>query len=285
MSEILEGKILSQNIAERLKQKITTFATTPKLVIVQVGNNEESNTYVKHKKIYGEKIGVIVEYKKYEETIDHQTIIDDIEKCNKDNSVHGIIIQLPIPRHFQSTKIIDTIDSRKDVDGLTSVSFKHLFDNNEGYMPATTKAIFTLLDSKNIELKGKKVVIVGQSTLVGRPTALAMLNRNGTVTVCHTETKNLDKETKQADILIVATGSPHLITEKHVSSDQIIIDIGITVLPHQDPTNGLKKVVGDVDFQNVKDKVKAITPVPGGVGPLTIACLFENLIQAYESVS
>ncbi|MBX4181742.1 bifunctional 5,10-methylenetetrahydrofolate dehydrogenase/5,10-methenyltetrahydrofolate cyclohydrolase, partial [Candidatus Parcubacteria bacterium] len=176
----------------------------------------------------------------------------------------GIIVQLPLPEHVDKDAVIEAINPTKDVDGLTS---KTLFT------PATAKGILTLLDYYKVKIKGKKVVMVGKSQLVGLPITLSLLNRHATVTVCHKQTRNLSQETRQADILIVATGVPGLITPKHVSKGQVVIDVGITVLRN-------KKVVGDVDFENVSKIVQAITPVPGGVGPMTVYSLFENLLKA-----
>ena len=183
------------------------------------------------------------------------------------------MVQLPVPQKINIEKVLEVIDPRKDVDGLTAVNTKHLFDNHPAFIPATARGIVTLLDTSKIKMAGAKVVIVGQSVLVGRPTMLALLNRGATVTICHKDTRNLEKETRQADILITAVGKPKLITAKHVSKNQVVIDIGITVVK-----NG--KISGDVDFENVQKIVKAITPVPGGVGPMTVASLFQNLLEA-----
>ncbi|MES3005390.1 MAG: bifunctional 5,10-methylenetetrahydrofolate dehydrogenase/5,10-methenyltetrahydrofolate cyclohydrolase [Patescibacteria group bacterium] len=274
MSKILDGKKLRDQLVPQLIKKIRETAYKPKLVIIQIGNLKESNSYIKKKKAFGQKLGALVVHKQYPENISEKEVISDISKYNSDSSVHGIMIQLPIPKNLNGTTIIEAIDPEKDVDGLTAKNTKLLFDNTEAFVPATTQGIITLLQHNKIDLVGKKVVIVGESTLVGRPTILALLNRKATVTVCHIHTKNLEKETKQADILIVAVGQPHLITPNHVSKNQIVIDVGITVTEK-------KKVVGDVDYKKVKNIVGAITPVPGGVGPMTVFSLFENLIKSY----
>jgi len=276
MSEILSGKVISEQMAGELAKKIIGLKISPKLVIVQVGNNEASNKYIEYKKKFAEKIGVQIVHKKYDEKVDEKTLISDIKKYNTDTSVHGIIVQLPISKNLNKSKVIESIDPKKDVDGLTSSSIKKLFDNEPGFVSATTKGILKILDHKKINLAGKKVVVVGRSSLVGKPTALALMNRNATVTICHSQTKNLEEETKRADILIVAIGKPKMITKKFVSLGQIVIDVGITV----ELDESKKKVVGDVDFENVKNIVQAISLVPGGVGPLTVACLFENVVLA-----
>ena len=273
MSELIDGKLISKTIEHDLKTKIADLHLSPKLIIIQIGNKEESNTYIKHKIAFAERIGVVVEYKKYAETIAEESVITDIKNYNTDSTVHGIIVQLPVPPQFSATKILETIVATKDVDGLTSASTNSLLRNEPGFVSGATQAVLKILEIKQIDVTGKRIVVVGHSALVGKPTALALMNRNATVTVCHEFTKDLATETKQADILITAVGKPNLITTDHVSAGQMIIDIGITVTAD-------KKVVGDVDFEAVKDIVAAITPVPGGIGPMTIACLFENLITA-----
>lgn len=273
MAKILDGKKLSVRLASRLSRQVKELATKPKLVIIQIGDLAESNTYIRNKKLFGEKIGVIVEHKKYPEEVSESRIISDIKRFNRNRAIGGIIVQLPAPKNFEIERVLETIDPKKDVDGLTSTNTKHLFDNHEAFIPATAKGVLTLLENAKISLVGKRVVIVGQSSLVGRPVMLALLNRGVTVTMCHKNTRNLAEETKRADVLITAVGLPKLITAKHVSKNQTVIDIGITVTKN-------KKVVGDVDFEKVKNIVKGITPVPGGVGPMTVASLFQNLLKA-----
>ncbi|MDP2641892.1 MAG: bifunctional 5,10-methylenetetrahydrofolate dehydrogenase/5,10-methenyltetrahydrofolate cyclohydrolase, partial [bacterium] len=235
----------------------------------------ESNTYIRNKKVFGEKIGVVVEHKRYSNTVRESRIITDISKYNADRSVHGIMVQLPAPKGFDIERVLETIDPQKDVDGLTALNTKHLFDNNEAFVPATAKGIISLLEEYKVRLVGRRIVIVGQSSLVGRPAMLTLLNKGATVTMCHKDTLNLDKETKRAEILISAVGRPKLITRKHVFPRQIVVDVGINIMKN-------KKIVGDVDFENVSKIVKAITPVPGGVGPMTVVSLFQNLLKAYS---
>ncbi|OHA88848.1 MAG: hypothetical protein A3C70_02090 [Candidatus Zambryskibacteria bacterium RIFCSPHIGHO2_02_FULL_43_14] len=273
MSIILDGKKLSNRLALKLMAKISKLAINPKLVIIQIGNLDRTNVYIKKKKEFAEKIGAKVLHEKYPKNIQIEKVISNILKFNKDRSIHGIIVQLPLPKNFDTTRIIMAIDQRKDVDGLTAKNTRLLFDKKNGFVPATAKGILTLFKNYKIDLTGKKITMVGQSSLVGRPIALALLNEGATVTVCHTHTRNLKEETKRADIIVVAAGHPGLITKNHVSSGQIVIDVGITL------KNG--KVVGDVDYEKVSKIVKAITPVPGGVGPMTVFSLFENLVKAY----
>lgn len=273
MTKILDGRAMSRNIEKTLLRKVSNLALRPKLVIMQVGNKEESNTYIRHKIAFAKRIGVAVWHKKYDEAVREESIVSDIKKYNRDNSMQGIIVQLPLPKRLSASRVLEVIQPDKDVDGLTSASVNALLRNESGFVSGATRAVMAILDREKVKVAGKKVVIVGRSTLVGIPTALALVNRNATVTICHEYTKNLAEETKRADILITAVGKPKLITKNHVAPRQIIIDIGITVVDGN-------RVTGDVDYDKVKDKVKAITPVPGGVGPITIACLFENLIEA-----
>lgn len=275
MAKIIDGKKLSLELALKLTGQIKKLTLKPKLVIIQIGDLAESNTYIRNKKLFGEKIGAIVEHKKYPNSVTESKVIKDISRYNRDQLVNGIMVQLPAPKNFDIERVLESIDHRKDVDGLTSTNTKHLFDNKEAFIPATAKGVITLLEHSKISLSGKRVVIVGQSSLVGRPLLLALLNRGVTVTVCHKNTRNLALETKRADILITAVGLPKLITVRHVSKNQIIVDIGITITKD-------KKIVGDVDFVKVSKIVKAITPVPGGVGPMTVASLFQNLLEARD---
>lgn len=278
---ILDGKILKSAIAEHLTATIATLETKPTLVIIQVGEKPESTTYINQKKIFGQMIGAQVLHTQFPEMIEQDTVVAEIERLNSDQSVHGIIVQLPLPKHLNAEYIIDTILPHKDVDGLTALNTKKLMYGEKGIVPATTRGILTLIKHYNIALAGKKVVIIGRSNLVGKPTALALLKENATVTICHRYTQNISEETKRADILIVAAGSPKLITEHHVRSGQIIIDVGITAVEMRNETGELKKkLLGDVDFEIVAPLVAAITPVPGGVGAMTVASLFENLVEA-----
>ncbi len=299
MVKILDGKILRDKIAQKLKQEITlrsrrSQGLRPKLVIIQVGNIPASNTYIRQKVLFGQKIGAIVDHQKLPENITQKALITRISSLNTDPDVTGIIVQMPFPAHLDKDAIIEAIDPRKDVDGLTSTNLKLLWeDKKEAIIPATTKGILALLDYYRIPIGGQKVVVVGRSFLVGKPTAIAFLNRHATVTICHSKTKNLKQETRNAQILVVAAGKPKLITKDHVSEGQIVVDVGINVSevqPRQEvePQRGKSetepnnhKIVGDVDFEAVKSQVAAISPVPGGIGPMTVASLFENLLEAF----
>ncbi|MBI3282948.1 bifunctional 5,10-methylenetetrahydrofolate dehydrogenase/5,10-methenyltetrahydrofolate cyclohydrolase [Candidatus Curtissbacteria bacterium] len=299
---LLDGKVVRDKIADELKAEIEKLDQKPELVIFQLGDLAESSTYIAQKIKFGEKIGAIVTHKKLPQDVARTELIQEIQLANENESVTGIIVQLPIPNSLEKDEIIEAIDPKKDVDGQTSANIKLLFENRkEGYTPATTRGILTLLDYHKISIAGKHVVIVGRSSLVGKPTALAFLNRDATVTVCHSKTQNLQTITKSADILVAAAGKPKLITKDHVSDGQVVVDVGINVIqnvqnevyPRQTRQNArinlekpeaeppARKLVGDVDFENVSKIVKAISPVPGGAGPMTVASLFQNLLEAY----
>ncbi|OGE07729.1 hypothetical protein A2W70_03790 [Candidatus Curtissbacteria bacterium RIFCSPLOWO2_02_41_11] len=293
MTKILDGKVVNEKIAEQLRTEIAKRGTRPKLVIIQVGDVPESNAYIGRKKAFGQKIGAEVKLKRFPETISQKELVGQIIVYNRDPQYHGIIVQMPIPKSLDKDQIIDSISPQKDVDGLTSINLKLLWENRkEGHIPATTKGILTLLDYYKIPIAGKHVVVVGRSFLVGKPTALAFLNRDATVTITHSKSKNLPSITKTANILVVAAGKAKLIGRNHVSSGQVVVDVGINVVNNQKlETRNQKpgtephdrKIVGDVDFESVRKIVTAITPVPGGIGPMTVASLFENLLETYKS--
>ena len=293
MSKILNGKIIRDKIATKLSSQFSVLSPRPKLVIIQVGDLPESNTYIRQKVLFGQKIGATVDHKKFADDVSQEELITHISSLNTDPAISGIIVQLPIPKHLDKATIIEAIDPKKDVDGQTSTNIKYLFENKKaGFIPATTKGILTLLNYYQIPVHGKNVTVIGRSSLVGKPTALALINLDATVTVCHSSTKKLPEKTKNADILIVAVGKAKLIKSYHVSSDQTVIDVGINPItqnrvqpssslsqkPESEPLKG--KLVGDVDFDEVSKIVSAITPVPGGIGPMTVASLFENLLEA-----
>lgn len=277
---ILDGKKIKNEIAINLKTQIGAYVSqgfvVPKVAIIQIGNNRESSLFIANKKKFGEKIGAEVLHVHLPETVSEQELVAEIRNLNNDHSVHGIILQMPVPQHIQKEKCIEVIDPNKDVDGLHSKNVKSLWVHQKGMIPATARGILHLLHAYQISIAGKHVVVVGRSSLVGKPSALAFVNESATVTVCHSRTPNLEFHTTAADIVIAAAGVPRLITSQHVRPGQVIIDVGITIEDIQE-----KKAVGDVDFNQVQDIVSAISPVPGGVGPMTVAALFMNLFDAY----
>jgi len=266
MAKILDGRLVQVEIKKTLATARQRLLFEPQLVIVQVGDRPESNLYIERKRQFGEQIGVKVTVTRYAATITETELIPVIKNFNADTAVQGIIVQLPLPPSFPPARILNAVDPVKDVDGLSAGS---------DFQPATARAVLTLLNYYRFPLAGREVVVVGRSALVGKPIALACLNAGATVTVCHRQTKNLSAVTGRAAILIAAAGARGLITKKHVRAGQVVIDVGINVI-----AAAKRKIVGDVAFAEVVKIVRAISPVPGGVGPLTIACLFENLLAA-----
>lgn len=260
---ILSGRDVRDSIIPKLFQKVQESGYTPTLAIIQIGTRSDSTAFIKAKKSFAKKIGIKEKHIELPESISEDDLILKIKECNQDEEINAIIVQLPLPAHINQGRVIQSIDSKKDADGLTQ---------NALVIPATARGIKELLEYYHITLKEKKVTIIGRSILVGIPVAQMCREQGALVTVCHRGTGDIISETRVADIIIVAAGSPGLIMHQHVREGQIIIDVGINKLPND-------QLVGDVDFDSVKDIVKAITPVPGGVGPMTVTALFENIID------
>lgn len=275
MAEIIDGKKLRDKILDNLKLKLDGFNKKPKLVVILMGDNPASKIYVNNKKKMAEKVGIISEVINYPSSISEKELLVKIEELNKDKTVTAILVQLPLPEHISKENVMNTIAPEKDVDGFTPYNFGKLFSGEEPMVyPCTPKGILLLLDEYGISLEGKHVVIVGRSNIVGRPLSQMILNRNATVTVCHSHTKNLSEITKTADVLISAVGK-NIIEGKMIKSGCVVIDVGIFK-----DENG--KTRGDVDFENVSKSASYITPVPGGVGPMTIASLMLNTVELFE---
>lgn len=271
--QILDGKYIKNIILDEIKEDVRLLSVKPKLVIVQVGNNEASNVYVKQKINMCMDIGYQCEHIKLDE-ISTDELLNLIFSLNEDISVNGIIVQLPLPNCVDTDRVINAISPLKDVDGLTDINNGILLHNKDTLCSCTPYGVMELLDRYNISVASKHVVIVGRSDLVGKPMAMMMLNRDATVTVCHSKTKNLEEYTRMADILVVAVGKANFITGDMVRDDAIVIDVGINRLED--------RLCGDVDFDSVKDRCSYITPVPGGVGQMTVAILAYNLLKAYK---
>ena len=273
---IMNGKEVSIKIKEKLKAEVSCLKEKPSLVVIQVGNNPASDIYVKSKEKLALEIGYEFEHIRFEENVSEEEIIKKIEEINANSNINGVIVQLPIPKHLNTNKIINTINPIKDIDGLTELNAGKLLTTETKLISCTPKGIMTPLKEYRVSLEGKHVVIVGRSNLVGKPLISLCLNQNATVTVCHSKTKNLDKYTKKADILIVAVGKTKLIKNNYVKKGAIVIDVGIN------RENG--KIYGDVDYDDVFEKTKLITPVPGGVGPMTTISLMENVLISYKEM-
>ena len=270
---LLSGKDIKEKIRKELFDEVLSLRIPPTLAIIQIGKNSESEVYIHQKKKFAESIGVEVLALVFSEDTSQEEILNKIDVLNDNENVKGIIVQLPIPKNLNKRIILDAIDFKKDIDGLGTIQSGFLSNKDKNtILPATVRGILTLFDYYEIDLVGKNVVIVGRSDLVGKPLAFACLHKNATVTICHSHTKNLQKITQNADILIVACGVPKMITADFVCEGQVVVDVGI----HK-KENGL---CGDVDFEAVSKIVSALSPVPGGVGPLTVASLFQNLMDS-----
>lgn len=271
---LMDGKSLRNKILSEIKNKIEKESIKAVLAIILVGNNEASKIYIKNKEKACEEVGIKTKTFLLAEHTSESELCNLIEQLNNDKNITGIILQSPVPSQIDFDRCSSLIQSTKDVDGFTNKNIYNLYLNNETLIPCTVKAIIKLFEEYNINLEGANVVIVGRGNIVGKPLALALLNRNATVTVAHSKTKDLKVVTEKADILISAVGKPNLIQENMVKENAVVIDVGISRL------NG--KVVGDVDFEKVKEKCAFITPVPGGVGPMTVAMIMENVLIAKE---
>jgi methylenetetrahydrofolate dehydrogenase (NADP+)/methenyltetrahydrofolate cyclohydrolase len=266
---IIDGRKTREALLPGLIEKIRRLSRVPNLAIIQVGDRPDSASFIRAKKIFAEKIGVNEKHIQASENISQKELVDVVRECNADSGIHGIIVQLPLPAHIDRDAVINAINPQKDVDALTRVNVKE-WSEGRGIVPATARGIRELLSFYKISLRGKKVTVVGRSELVGKPIAAMCGNEGAVVTVCHSQTADLAAETKTADILIAAAGKPGLIRLRHVSPGQVVIDVGISRI------NG-ERLAGDVDFESVKNTVSAISSVPGGVGPMTVLALFENL--------
>jgi len=281
MTKIIDGKAISAEIKEEVKAQMEALHREGKkaaLAVIQVGNDPASSVYVNNKKKACAYVGIeSLSYELPWETTEEE-LLDLIGKLNRMEDCNGILVQLPLPEHIDEDKVIDAIDPRKDVDGFHPRNVGALCVGKPGFLPCTPAGIIQLLRRSGVEIAGKECVIVGRSNIVGKPMALLMLRENATVTIAHSRTKNLKEVCRRADILIVAMGKPKFITRDYIKEGAVIIDVGI----HRNENN---KLCGDVDFEDVKDLCSAITPVPGGVGPMTIAMLMENLIPSHRKVS
>ena len=279
MAIVISGTKLALSIRERLSKDILVAAKihgrVPKLAVILVGNDTGSLSYVKGKEKAAKEVGILIDTYHYQEDIKESDVENKIRELNNDSSVDGILVQLPLPKHFNTDYLINLVDPSKDVDGFHPRNVASLYLKQAGISPCTPKGVITLLDSKNITIEGKRAVVVGRSNIVGMPMAKMLLDRNATVTICHSRTKDLASITKEADILIACLGKAKYITADMVKEGAVVIDVGA----NKDPLTN--KLCGDVDFDNVSLKASYITKVPGGVGPMTICCLLENTFIAY----
>ena len=276
MAEILNGKELAKKIRTNLKVEVEELKKQkkyPKLAVIMVGNDQASSIYVKNKSKACDEIGIDFEEYLLPEETTMQELLSLITKLNEEKEVKGILLQSPIPAHLDIQKAFETINPKKDVDGFHPISVGQACIGQDTFIPCTPLGIVKLLEEYQIPVEGKNVVILGRSNIVGKPLMQCMLKKNATVTICHSKTRNIKEMTRQADILIAAIGKPKFITEDMVKENAVVIDVGMNRLE-----NG--KLCGDIDFEGVEKKVSYITPVPGGVGPMTIAMLMQNVVKA-----
>ncbi len=277
--KLIDGKQISASIKERLAAQVATFpekyGRVPHLVVVRVGEDPASVVYVRNKARACEACGIRNTTLVLPEETPEAALLDRIKELNADNSVDGVLVQLPLPRHISEAKVIEAIDRSKDVDGFHPLNVAGLWQKTPHMSPCTPKGIMKLLEAAGVDPKGKRTVVIGRSNIVGLPVAKMLLDANATVTLCHTRTVDLPSITRQAEILVVAAGHAKMVTGDMVSPGCVVIDVGMD----RDPETG--KLCGDVDFDSVAPKAAAITPVPGGVGPMTIACLMENTVECF----
>ncbi len=279
-AKIISGREVAENIlTTNLKNKVIELNKkniNPKLIVILVGDMKASASYVAQKEKFAVKAGIESDILRFESTVTEEQILQEINKINNYNSIHGVIVQLPLPDHISVAKVLNSIDPSKDVDGFTPTNVGKLFLGEDTLVSCTPKGIMQMLDSTGTDLNGKNVTVVGRSNIVGKPAAILCLQQNATVTMCHSRTKDLDAKLSDADVIIVAVGIPKFIHGDQIPENCIVIDVGIHNIDG--------KLCGDVDFESASKKATAITPVPGGVGPMTVCALIENTIIAAERI-
>lgn len=273
---LIDGKLISEKLRNEIKEKVEHMEKKPGLAVIRIGEDEASKIYVNLKHKICMELGIrFIEYH-LEKNITQEALMNLISELNKNEEINGILLQSPIPYHLNILEAFNAITPSKDVDGFNPINVGKLALGQPSFAPCTPMGIMRLFKEYDIDLEGKHCIVIGRSNIVGRPMAQLLINANATVTVCHSKTKNLKEITKTADVVVVAIGKPKYITEDMIKEGAIVIDVGINRLPNS------KKIVGDVDFENVKEKCSYITPVPGGVGPMTIITLMSNVLEASE---
>jgi len=280
---IIDGKKVAEELRNNLKNEISKLEGTdkPGLTVILIGDHPASQIYVRNKEKFAKEVGINSKVIKFDNNITEEQLKSEILKLNSDNQVHGILVQLPLPDHINQRDIIETIDPKKDVDGFHPVNVGNLSSGNDALVPCTPLGCYYLIKKAVNKLEGLNAVVIGRSNINGKPMTQLLLRENCTVTIVHSKTKNIEEICKKADLIITAVGNAKMVKQTWLKSDAVVIDVGINRIE----LDGNKKIVGDVDFDEVKDKVKAITPVPGGVGPMTIACLLENTLKAFRKIS
>ena len=276
--QIMDGKALSKKLFEQMKQKVAGFSSKPGLTVILVGDDPASAVYVKNKHLACETVGIQSHVLKLHAETQKNELIQTILELNSNPNVHGILIQLPLPKHLPTEEILAYVSETKDVDAFHTLNAGKLFRGLHGILPCTPKGIIRLLKEYQVEISGKNAVVIGRSNIVGKPVAMLLLQENATVTICHSQTPSIEGVTRQADILIAAVGRPEMVKASWIKDGACVVDVGMN-------RNAAGKLVGDVAYDGVSRKASFITPVPGGVGPMTIAMLLENTIEAFQQLS
>ncbi|EJQ4210900.1 bifunctional methylenetetrahydrofolate dehydrogenase/methenyltetrahydrofolate cyclohydrolase FolD [Listeria monocytogenes] len=280
MGEIIDGKKLAKEIQEKVTREVAELVKEgkkPGLAVVLVGDNQASRTYVRNKQKRTEEAGMKSVLIELPESVTEEKLLSVVEELNEDKTIHGILVQLPLPEHISEEKVIDTISYDKDVDGFHPVNVGNLFIGKDSFVPCTPAGIIELIKSTGTQIEGKRAVVIGRSNIVGKPVAQLLLNENATVTIAHSRTKDLPQVAKEADILVVATGLAKFVKKDYIKPGAVVIDVGMD----RDENN---KLCGDVDFDDVVEEAGFITPVPGGVGPMTITMLLANTLKAAKRI-
>lgn len=280
-AKIIDGKEIAQSVRNELRLEVDQLKQdeiTPGLAVILVGDNQASKTYVANKQKACEEIGMFSVLIDYPATLSQEVLVAKIKELNEDEAIHGILVQLPLPAHIDETAIIEAISPEKDVDGFHPINIGRMMTGQDAFLPCTPYGVMVMLEHINCEIEGKHVVVVGRSNIVGKPAGQLFLNKNATVTYCHSRTRDLKAITNQADILVVAVGKRDMITSSHVKEGAIVIDVGMN-------RNEQGKLCGDVSFDEVKEKASYITPVPKGVGPMTITMLLKNTVKSAKKAA
>lgn len=277
-AQLINGKEIAQKVRQEIREEVEQLKAkgfVPGLAVILVGDNQASQTYVRNKEKACLELGMHSVLIRKPATLSQEELIEMIDKLNQDDSIHGILVQLPLPKHIDEKAIIEAISPEKDVDGFHPINIGRMMTGQEAFLPCTPYGVLVMLQQIQFDLEGKHVVVVGRSNIVGKPAAQLMINENATVTICHSKTKDLAYFTKQADVIIAAVGKRNTITADHIKDGAVIIDVGMN-------RNDEGKLCGDVDFEGVLNKASYVTPVPGGVGPMTITMLMKNTIQSAQ---
>lgn len=280
---IIDGKKIAEELRGKIKSDIKKLPDNnkPGLTVILIGEHPASQIYVRNKEKFANEVGIKSSVLRFDESISEENLKNEIKKLNNDSNVHGILVQLPLPKHINQKDIIQTIDPIKDVDGFHPINVGNLSSGNDAMVPCTPLGCYYLIKKVIPNLSGLNAVVIGRSNINGKPMTQLLLKENCTVTIVHSKTKNIEEICKNADLIIAAVGKAKMVKSNWVKSSAVIIDVGINRIE----IDGKNKIVGDVDFDNIYDKVKGISPVPGGVGPMTIACLLENTLKAFKKTS